>query len=140
MTKSAATGLKQLVGRLREQTLEMATIRAAIDVQFTRIAQMQAELDLLPHARRRRQTLRVLLAEPPSRHSSTSLDSRWDGRERRRGQSAEELRAYLRELRVAWEANRRASRPERLPRDNDEESARVGLNVTRSPVARSLIN
>jgi hypothetical protein len=31
---------------------------------------MQAELDLLPHARRRRQVLRALLAEPPSHHGS----------------------------------------------------------------------
>jgi hypothetical protein len=115
MTKSAKTTLKQLVTRLHEQGLEMATLRAVLDVQFTRIAQMQAELDLLPYARRRRQTLRVLLAEPPPHKG-------WDGPERRRGQSTEELRAYLGELRVAWE-----TRPERVYRENDEEHrARVG--------------
>ena len=127
MTKSAATTLMQLVSRLHEQALEMATLRAALDVQFTRIAQIQAELDLLPHARKRRQTLRVLLAESPSHTCSTSMDSRWDGRERRRGQSPEELRAYLQELRVAWEANRRDTQPERVHRDNHEKRrARVG--------------
>ena len=110
MTTSEKTTLKQLVTRLHEQSLEMATLRAALDVQFTRIAQMQAELDLLPHARKRRQTLRVLLAEPP-RHKS------WDGPERRRGQSTEELRAHLRELRVAWETGPKESNPitDRVP-------------------------
>jgi hypothetical protein len=65
MTKSVAM-LEELVSRLREQALEMASLRAALDIQFRRIADMQAELDLLPHARRRRQTLRALLAQPPS--------------------------------------------------------------------------
>jgi hypothetical protein len=74
MTKSAATTLKQLVFRLHEQALEMATLRAALDVQFTRIAQMQAELDLMPHARRRRQTFRVLLAQPPPYGHHRSFD------------------------------------------------------------------
>jgi hypothetical protein len=115
MTNSTKTTLKQLMTRLHEQGLEMATLRAALDVQFTRIAQMQAELDLLPQARRRRQTLRVLLAAPPPHKC-------WDGPERRHGQSTEELRAYLRALRVAWE-----TRPEQVHRDYDEEQrARVG--------------
>jgi hypothetical protein len=68
MPKSVATTLKQIVSRLHEQALEMASIRAALDVQFTRIAHMQAELDLLPHSHRRRQVLRALLTEPPSHH------------------------------------------------------------------------
>jgi hypothetical protein len=68
MAKSAVTNLTQLVSRLHEQELEMATLRTAIDVQFKRIAQMQAELDQLPHARRRRQALGPLLAERPSRN------------------------------------------------------------------------
>jgi hypothetical protein len=46
--------------------LDIEAVRATLDVQFKRMAEMQAELDLLPHARRRRQTLRTLLAEPPS--------------------------------------------------------------------------
>jgi uncharacterized coiled-coil protein SlyX len=45
MTKSAVT-LEELASRLREQALEMATLRAAVDVQFKRIADMQTELDL----------------------------------------------------------------------------------------------
>jgi hypothetical protein len=68
MGKSPVTNLKQLVSRLHDQELEMAILRTAIDVQFKRIAQMQAELDQLPHARRRRQALRPLLAERPSRN------------------------------------------------------------------------
>jgi hypothetical protein len=65
MTKSAAM-LEQIVSRLHEQALEMASLRAALDIQFKRIAEMQAELDRLPSARRRRQTLNALLAQPPS--------------------------------------------------------------------------
>jgi uncharacterized coiled-coil protein SlyX len=49
--------------RLREQALEIAHLRAALDVQFQRIAQMQAELDRLPQARKRRQSL---LTQQPS--------------------------------------------------------------------------
>ena len=65
MTKSAAT-IEQLMSRLHEHALELAAVRATIAVQFKRIAEMQAELDVLPHARKRRKTLRALLAEPPS--------------------------------------------------------------------------
>jgi uncharacterized coiled-coil protein SlyX len=65
MTKSAVT-LEQLMSRLNEQGLELTTLRAALAVQFKRIASMQAELDLLPHARKRRQALRQLLVQPPS--------------------------------------------------------------------------
>ena len=42
---------------------QLADLRAALDVQFKRIAQMQAELDALPQARRRRKTLRGLLTD-----------------------------------------------------------------------------
>jgi hypothetical protein len=66
MTKSAATTLKQLVSRLHEQASEMASIRAELNVQFERIAQMQVQLDQLPETRRGRQKLRVLLAGKPS--------------------------------------------------------------------------
>ena len=68
MTKSAAT-INQLMSCLHEQALELAAVRATLKVQFKRMAEMQAELDLLPHARRRRQTLRALLAAPPSHNS-----------------------------------------------------------------------
>jgi len=69
MTKSAAT-LEQLASRLRDQAVEMATLRAAIDVQFKRIAAMQAELDVLPHVRSRRQTLLGLLPKPASHNGN----------------------------------------------------------------------
>jgi hypothetical protein len=56
--------LRQLSDRLNEQALEMAALRAAVDVQFTRIAHMQAELDVLPVRRDRRKTIRALLHPP----------------------------------------------------------------------------
>jgi len=58
MTKSPSiTTLAELDARLREQSLDMANLRTALDVQFKRIAQMQAELDMLPQARKRRSLL-----------------------------------------------------------------------------------
>jgi len=63
MTKSPLMTLEQLAVRLDAQSLEMAALRAALDVQFKRIAQMQAELDLLPLARTRRS---LLMAGLPS--------------------------------------------------------------------------
>src|SRR5258706_13554257 len=89
------------------------------------------------------------------------MDSRWDGHERRRGRSPEELRKHLRELLVSWETNRRETQPEYdaegpamsvhcnddVHGDNDEErSARVEAmlemlqatnSTTRRAVARS---
>jgi hypothetical protein len=64
MLKSAAVTLDQVMFRLHAQAQELTTMRAILDIQFKRIAQMQAELDLLPHARRRREALRSLLTEP----------------------------------------------------------------------------
>ena len=58
--------LQQLSERLREQSAEVTMLRAALDIQCIRIAQMQAELDSLPQARRRRQMLRALLNPQPS--------------------------------------------------------------------------
>jgi len=50
-------------GPLRPSVVEaqLATLCAALDVQFERIAQMQAELDVGPQARQRRDILRGLL-------------------------------------------------------------------------------
>ncbi len=42
------TTLKQLDAKLQAQALEVANLRAALDVQFQRIVQMQAELDVHP--------------------------------------------------------------------------------------------
>ena len=45
----------------------MTTLRTALDVQFQRIAQMQAELDALPVARERRRYIRTLMT--PASHN-----------------------------------------------------------------------
>lgn len=64
--------LSELQSMLHAQALELDRLRASIDVQFTRIAQMQAELDALPHARKRREALRVLPAQGPSPNGNGS--------------------------------------------------------------------
>jgi hypothetical protein len=46
MTKSPLRTLRLLHACLREQTVEIATLRDALDIQTKRIAQMQAERDL----------------------------------------------------------------------------------------------
>jgi uncharacterized coiled-coil protein SlyX len=66
------TKLQELEARFREQAVEMTNLSTAIDVQFKRIAQIQAELDALPQARRRRL---ALLAQPPS-HSGNGRGDR----------------------------------------------------------------
>jgi len=45
MMKVPAPSLRQLVSRLHAQALDMATLRSALNLQFTRIAHRQAELD-----------------------------------------------------------------------------------------------
>jgi hypothetical protein len=62
---TAPSALEQLAARVEEQSLDIANLRAALALQFTRIAQMQAELDGLPSARRRRRFLLKLMAERP---------------------------------------------------------------------------
>ena len=52
------TKRQQIDARVEAQ---LASLRAALEVQFERIAQMQAELDVLPQARQRRNILRGLL-------------------------------------------------------------------------------
>ena len=58
------TTLKQLDAKLQEQARLVDNLRAALDVQFKRIAQIQAELDVLPIARERRKSLRARLELP----------------------------------------------------------------------------
>jgi hypothetical protein len=70
MTQSPPTTLKQLAARLQEQSLDMANLRTALDVQFKRIAEMQAELDTLPHARIRRSFLKAAMAQTPSHNGN----------------------------------------------------------------------
>lgn len=48
--------LRQIDSRIDEQALEMTLLRTALDIQFKRIAEIQAELDLMAHARRHRST------------------------------------------------------------------------------------
>ena len=66
------TTLKQLDAQLQAQALEIADLRVALDVQFKRIAQMQAELDVLPTARERRKSIRLQL-QPPSSNGNGHL-------------------------------------------------------------------
>jgi hypothetical protein len=46
MTKSQHPMIRQLHACLREQTVEIATLRDALDMQTERLARMQEELDL----------------------------------------------------------------------------------------------
>ena len=69
MTHSLAVIVSQLRlmnVQLKAQAVEIASLRAAADIQFTRIADMQAELDVLPTARERREEVRVLRRPPDS--------------------------------------------------------------------------
>jgi len=69
MAKSTAAELKELRSRFQHQAQELSTLRTAIDTQFKRIAQIQGELDLLPHARRRRKALVRAMWNEPSSHN-----------------------------------------------------------------------
>ena len=68
--KVSVPTLKQVQAHLHEHSLQMASLRAALDIQLTRIAQMQAELDALPQARKRRQVLRALLTRQSVDHQT----------------------------------------------------------------------
>lgn len=59
--------LRQLASRLEAQAAEMAALRAELEVQFTRIANLQMELDLA-RVSRRRQTPGVPLSAAASRN------------------------------------------------------------------------
>jgi hypothetical protein len=52
------TAIHDINVRLDRLTLEMSNLSAFLDTQFKRIAALQAELDLLPAARARREELR----------------------------------------------------------------------------------
>jgi len=62
MSKSSTPTLREFHEMLQAHAREIAGLRAAIDVQFARMAQMQAELDVLPTARERRRQIRTLIA------------------------------------------------------------------------------
>ena len=66
MSKSLAASVvrhvQQINVRLEEQAQEIKRLQRTTDIQFKRIASMQAELDAMPTARRkRRQIVRALL-------------------------------------------------------------------------------
>jgi hypothetical protein len=45
--------LAQLASRLDDQTRKIETLEQSLSIQFTRIAQLQAQVDTLPNARQR---------------------------------------------------------------------------------------
>ena len=59
MSKSSPLTLRQLDDHLHD-------LQCELDVQTKRIAQMQAELDVMPMARRRRESLRELFTQVAS--------------------------------------------------------------------------
>ena len=63
MRHSSRLTLQQLDAQLHD-------LQEVVDIQTKRIAQMQAELDLLPMARKRRESLRALLTEQPSHNGN----------------------------------------------------------------------
>jgi hypothetical protein len=56
--------LQEINARLDEQAEEMTGLRKAFEIQFTRIAELQAELDVSPAGRRRRNEEIHLLSFP----------------------------------------------------------------------------
>jgi hypothetical protein len=107
MTKSrAAAVLKQLREvnfLLRAQAQEIANLRATTDIQFKRIAEMQADLDVLPIAR---------LPKPPGSPDEETLDfDSWAsglasgiGADPRPEARPTHVRDLARFLRTAWHA------------------------------------
>jgi hypothetical protein len=61
------TALRKTHAMLAQQATEIATLKATASVQFRRIADMQAELDVLARNRARRRTLLTRLQSPPVR-------------------------------------------------------------------------
>jgi hypothetical protein len=63
--------LRELRSIMQAQALLIDRLQLNADIQMTRIAQLQAELDALPHARRRRHALlrNSLSQPPPAKHN-----------------------------------------------------------------------
>jgi hypothetical protein len=55
---------------LRQLNDHLLHLQCEVDVQTKRIAQMQAELDVLPMARKRRESLREVLTQVASPHGN----------------------------------------------------------------------
>jgi len=64
--KSSITTLKHLASRLREQEIEVAALRSALEVQTQRIAALQNDLELWPHSPELKRAVRALAADLPS--------------------------------------------------------------------------
>jgi hypothetical protein len=62
--------LRALSHRIDEQRAEMASLRVRLDIQFKRIACLQAELDVLPVAKKQRRSRRLVLLSTPGPHSA----------------------------------------------------------------------
>jgi len=67
--------LEEIRARLAEQAIETAALRSALDVQFTRIAQMQAQLDRVVPARRKRDAGAMRLLQPASPNGNGRRES-----------------------------------------------------------------
>jgi hypothetical protein len=61
--------LRALSTRIDQQRTEMSSLRVKLEIQFKRIACLQAELDVLPTARKQRRTQRLLLLSAAGPHS-----------------------------------------------------------------------
>ena len=68
MATSAGSALTELASRLHEQTLDVANLRTALDVQMNRISHLYVKLDVLTPQRRK--SLRALLVQQPSDHGN----------------------------------------------------------------------
>ena len=113
------TKRQQIDARVEAQ---LTGLRAALDVQFKRIAQMQAELDGLPQARQRRKTLRELL-------TPASYNGEWPRR------AASETEASP--LRTKLEHQHEVAYLSRLPTTHNRRpcSSRSRTCRTRHPIA-----
>ena len=61
--------LRTLSSRIDEQRAELASLRVRLEIQFKRIAFLQAELDVLPMARKQRQSQRLRMLSTPGSHT-----------------------------------------------------------------------
>jgi hypothetical protein len=62
--------LRALSCRIDEQRAEIASLRVRLEIQFKRIAYLQAELDVLPVAKKQRRSRRLVLLSKAGPHSA----------------------------------------------------------------------